>query len=155
MVLPLAAIIRAWLLRSLIDFMSKEKRVVITGIGPLASTGIGKDAFWDGILQKRTGLSLKEIKINGETWEKFYAHKIENFDFTEFNIDKAALTYIKEWKEGDLPIDLYYLIAAVALALKDSGIKYEDENNDIGLVLTHENMGLMDFVLKLSQFVMP
>jgi 3-oxoacyl-[acyl-carrier-protein] synthase II len=130
--------------------MSKEKRVVITGIGPLASTGIGKEAFWDGILQKRTGLSLKEINVNGETWENFYAHKIENFDFTKFNIDKAALTYIKEWKEGDLPIDLYYLIAAVALALKDSGIQYENENNDIGLVLTHENMGLMDFVLKLS-----
>ncbi len=150
MALPLAAIIHAWLLRNSIDFMSKEKRVVITGIGPLASTGIGKDAFWDGILQKRTGLSLKKIKVNGETWESFYAHTIEDFDFTEFNIDKAALAYIKEWKEEDLPIDLYYLIAAVALALKDSEINYEDEDNDIGLVLTHENMGLMELVFKLS-----
>jgi 3-oxoacyl-[acyl-carrier-protein] synthase II len=34
--------------------------------------------------------------------------------------------------------------------LKDSKIDYENEDNDIGMVLTHENMGLMDFVLKLS-----
>jgi 3-oxoacyl-[acyl-carrier-protein] synthase II len=131
--------------------MSNDKRVVITGIGPLASTGIGKEAFWEGILEKRVGLGLKEFKLNGELWENFYVHRIENFDFTKFNIDENALTYIKEWKEEKLPIDLCYLIAAVALALEDSGIEYESEDNDIGLVLTHENMGLIQFLLKLSQ----
>lgn len=131
--------------------MSREKRTVITGIGPLASAGIGKEAFWKGILEKRTGLSSKEFQIDGKSWVNFYAHVIENFDFSRFNIDETVLAYIKEWKEGELPIDLYYLMAAVALAIEDSGINYEDEDNDIGLVLTHENLGLMDFVLKLSQ----
>ncbi|MBI5408537.1 MAG: hypothetical protein HZA14_04135 [Nitrospirae bacterium] len=131
--------------------MAKEKRIVITGIGPLASTGIGKDAFWEGILRGRTGLRTKEIKIKEELWESFYAHTIEGFDFAEFNVDESALAYIRDWKEGDdLPVDLYYLIAAVALALNDSKLSCEDEENGIGLVLTHENMGLMDFVLKLS-----
>jgi 3-oxoacyl-(acyl-carrier-protein) synthase len=131
--------------------MGKDKRVVVTGIGPIASTGIGKDAFWEGILKKRVGLGSKKIKLDGESWINFYAHTIENFDFKKFNIDKNALDYIKEWKEEDLPIDLYYLIAAVSLALQDSSIQYTSEDNDIGLVLTHENMGLMPFVLKLSQ----
>ncbi len=131
--------------------MERDKRVVITGIGPLASTGIGREAFWAGILEKRVGIGLKEFKLNEELWESFYVHKIENFDFTQFNIDENALTYMKEWKEEEPPIDLYYLIAAVALALKDSGIKYESEDNDIGMVLSHENMGLMPFLLKLSQ----
>lgn len=130
--------------------MSKDKRVVITGIGPLASTGIGKEAFWKGILEERVGLGLKEIKLDEEIWEKFYAHKIKDFDFSSFNIDENALTYIREWKEEDLPIDLYYLIAAVALAIEDSGLKYESEDNDLALVLTHENMGLMEFLLKIS-----
>jgi 3-oxoacyl-(acyl-carrier-protein) synthase len=131
--------------------MTSEKRVVVTGIGPLAGPGIGKDAFWEGILKKRLGLGIKEFEIDGEKWDDFYAHKIENFDFTKFNIDKTSLTYMKEWKEEEPPIDLYYLIAAVALALGDSGINYELEENDIGMVLTHENMGLMPFLLKLSQ----
>ena len=130
--------------------MTKERRVVITGIGPLASTGIGKDAFWKGILEKQVGLGLKEIKLNGDLWEKFHVHSIEKFDFAKFDIDENALTYIKEWKEEEPTIDFYYLLAAVSLALKDSGIQYESENNDIGLVLTHENMGLMQFLLKLS-----
>ncbi len=131
--------------------MERDKRVVITGIGPLASPGIGKEAFWEGILEKRGGVGLKEVKLNGEIWENFYAHKIEKFDFTKFNVNENALTYMKEWKEEEPPIDLYYLIAAVALALEDSGIKYDSEDNDIGMVLTHENMGLMPFLLKLSQ----
>ncbi len=130
--------------------MAEEKRVAITGIGPLASAGIGKDAFWQGILEKRVGLGLKEFKLDEEIWEKFYAHKVEDFDFAKFNIDKNALTYIKEWKEEEPSIDLNYLLAAVSLALEDSGIKYESEDNDIGLVLTHENMGLMEFLLKIS-----
>jgi 3-oxoacyl-(acyl-carrier-protein) synthase len=130
--------------------MAGEKRVVVTGIGPLASTGIGKDAFWKGILEKRVGLGLKEFKLDGDVWCNFYAHKIEYFDFTKFDIDENALAYVREWKEEDLPVDLCYLIAAVALALKDSKIDYKNGDNDIGIVLAHENMGLMDFVLKLS-----
>src|SRR3989338_5116276 len=130
--------------------MTKDKRVVITGIGPLASTGIGKDAFWKGILEKQVGLGLKEFKLNGDLWEKFHVHSIEDFDFAKFDIDENALTYIKEWKEEEPTIDFYYLLAAVSLALKDSGIQYESENNDLGLVLTHENIGLIPLLLKLS-----
>jgi 3-oxoacyl-(acyl-carrier-protein) synthase len=131
--------------------MSREKRVVITGIGPLASTGIGKDAFWNGLVEKRTGLGLKEFSLNGEVWEKFYAFKVKEFDFSKFAIDKNALQYMNEWKEEDPPVDLCYLMAAVSLALEDSGLEYMTDNNNIGLVLTHENMGLMQFTEKLSK----
>jgi 3-oxoacyl-[acyl-carrier-protein] synthase II len=132
--------------------MSKERRVVITGIGPVASPGIGKEAFWDGLLKKRVGLNIKEIELDEKLWERFYVHKVKDFDFTKFNVDTTALIYMKEWKEEEPPIDLYYLLAAIALALEDSGIEYSYESNtEMGVVLTHENMGLMPFLLKLSQ----
>jgi len=128
-----------------------KKRVVVTGIGPLASTGIGKDEFWKGVIEKRVGLSSREFNMDGELWEKFPVHSVTNFDFTKFHVDDLALAYMKDWKEEEPPIDIYYLIAAIALSLEDSGIKYESENNDIGLVLTHENIGLVPFLLKSSQ----
>jgi 3-oxoacyl-[acyl-carrier-protein] synthase II len=131
--------------------MMKEKRVVVTGIGPIASTGIGKDAFWKGIMEQRTGLSTREFNVDGLSWESFPVHSVDKFDFRKFHVDEFALAYMKDWKEEEPPVDLYYLIAAVALALQDSGIKYESEDNDLSLVLTHENMGLMPFLLKLSQ----
>ena len=131
--------------------MGNNKRVVVTGIGPLASAGIGKDAFWKGIMEKRTGLSSRPIKIDDEVWGEFPVHSVKDFDFSKFNVDRMALSYMDDWKEEEAPVDLYYLMAAVSLALEDSGINYESDDNGLGLVLTHENMGLMQFLFKLSQ----
>jgi 3-oxoacyl-[acyl-carrier-protein] synthase II len=131
--------------------MANNKRVVVTGVGPLASPGIGKEAFWQGILEKRTGLGTKKIRLNGEIWAEFPVHMIDDFDFSSFNLDQTALEYMEEWKEEEPSADLCYLIAAVALALEDSDLQYDAEDNEIGLVLTHENMGLMPFLMKLSQ----
>ena len=125
--------------------MTGEKRVVVTGIGPLASTGIGKDAFWEGIQNKRTGLKLEELNIDGEAWDKFYLHKIEGFDIEKFNIEKVIIEDIKTWKNGKGDRDLFYLLAAVKLALDDSGLSYDKEDNDIGLFLTVEHPGFEVF----------
>src|SRR4030042_2679419 len=125
--------------------MAREKRVVITGIGPLASVGIGKDAFWKGILERRIGLKLEEINIDGETWDKFYLHKIDGFDIEKFDIEKEIIEDIKTWKNGKEDKDLFYLLAAVKLALDDSGFSYDKEGNDIGLFLTVEHPGFEVF----------
>ena len=125
--------------------MTREKRVVVTGIGPVASTGIGKDAFWDGIQNKRTGLKLEELNIDGEPWDKFYLHKIDDFDIEKFNIEKAVIEDIKTWKNGKEDRDLFYLLAAVKLALDDSRLSYDKEENNIGLFLTVEHPGFEVF----------
>ena len=127
-----------------------HKRVVITGIGPIASTGIGKENFWQGILQKKTNLQREKCLLDGKLWEEFYLHKVDNFDLSKFGIDKEKLQDIKDWKEGEEIIDLNYLIAAVKLALDDSKLDYNSDNNEISLVLAHENLGLMPLAFKLS-----
>jgi 3-oxoacyl-(acyl-carrier-protein) synthase len=128
----------------------KKKRVVITGIGPLSSIGIGKDDFWQGILRKRNNLKLEKQFVDGKLWSEFYCHRIEGFDISKFDIDKNKLAEIKSWKDGEEVVDLNYLIAAIKLALDDSNLDYEKENNGIGLVLTHENLGLLPSLLKIS-----
>ncbi|MBI5195265.1 MAG: hypothetical protein HZA10_02965, partial [Nitrospirae bacterium] len=125
--------------------MTRERRVVITGIGPIASTGIGKDVFWEGILKKRVGLRLEEINIDGEEWDKFYFHKVEDFDIEKFSIKKDIIESIQTWKKGKEDKDLLYLLAAVKLAIDDSRISYDEENNDIGLFLTAEHPGFEPF----------
>ena len=128
--------------------MQRDRRVVITGIGPLTSIGIGKNSLWDSLIKEKTNVKLEEWFVNGELWEKFYLHKIEHFDIREFNIERKKLEEIKKWKEGEEVTDLYYLLAAVQLALEDSELKYNPEDNNIGCVITHENPGFEQYFSK-------
>ena len=131
--------------------MSKEKRVVVTGIGPITSIGIGKDSLWKSLLDGRTNIKLEETFIGDELWDKYYFHKVDNFDISKFGINNGLLDWVKDWKEGDEVVDLYYIIAAIKLALDDSELNYSPhEENDFGLVLTHENMALTPLISKIS-----
>lgn len=130
--------------------MDKNQRIVITGIGPISSVGIGKKNFWDGIVNKKLNIEFEECKLDGELWDKFHYHKVKDFDISKFGIDKSKLDDIRDWKEGEEITDLNYLIAAIKLALDDSGLDYNNEDNGIGLVLAHENLGLMPFGFKIS-----
>jgi len=126
----------------------QERRVVITGIGPLTSIGIGKDALWKSLLEGKTNVRLEEYRVDDELWEKFYLHKIDDFDIKAFGIDKSKLKQIRDWKCGEEVMDLYYLLAAVKLALDDSKLEYDPEENNIGCVIAHENPGLEQYVTK-------
>ena len=126
----------------------QEKRVVVTGIGPLTAAGIGKDALWKNLVEGKINIKLEECYVDGELWDKFYLHKIEGFDIKNFGIDKRILEEIKTWKEGEEITDLYYLMAAVKLALDDSKLEYESEDNNIGCVVVHENPGLEQYISK-------
>lgn len=131
--------------------MSREKRIVITGMGPITSVGIGKNSLWESLIEGRTNIKLKEIVIDDELWDKYYFHKVENFNINNFGICQDMLDWIKDWKEGDEIVDLYYIIAAIKLAIEDSNLTYKPyEENDFGLVITHENMGLMPLLSKVN-----
>jgi hypothetical protein len=109
--------------------MPKNRRIVITGIGPLASPGIGKDAFWEGITLNRTGLELENFTINNKSWGKFYLNKIKRFNINNFGIDKNSLSDLKAWKNGEETTDLFYLLACIKLAIDDSKLIYNKESN--------------------------
>ncbi|MEW6100883.1 MAG: beta-ketoacyl synthase N-terminal-like domain-containing protein [Candidatus Omnitrophota bacterium] len=127
-----------------------DKRIAITGIGPIACAGIGREKFWQGILDKKTNIRKEKYFLDEELWAEFPLHKVDNFALSQFGLDKDKLNGIKEWKEGEEIPDLNYLIACVKLALDDSKLDYHKEDNRIGLVLAHENLGLMDFGYKVS-----
>jgi 3-oxoacyl-[acyl-carrier-protein] synthase II len=93
--------------------MNQERRVVVTGVGPIAST--------------------------------------DGFHIDNFNIRREALEDIRSWKKGKADRDLDYLLAAVRLAIVDSKIEYDTEDNNIGLFLTVEHPGFETFCEELVQ----
>ncbi len=123
---------------------SKNRRVVVTGVGPLSAIGIGKDNTWKNLLDKKINLVSMDKYIFGKFSEKFFMHKIKEFDISNFCLNPDFLYEMKVWKSGEEVIDLYYLLAAVKLALEDSQILYKGKK-DIGMVLTHENPGIEQF----------
>jgi len=128
-----------------------SKRVVITGIGPICSAGIGKPQVWQNLLSGKTNFKKEKVVIDDELWAEYFVHKVDGFDITKFGIDRDALNYIKEWKEGEEIVDLNYLLAAVKLGIDDSKLSPLDCEKHTSLVLAHENLNLMPLGLKICQ----
>ncbi len=97
------------------------RRVVITGLGPITPIGIGKEAFWESIKQKKSGIGT-----------------VKRFDASIFKATSAG--EILDWNPGDFfpphrlkRLDLYaqFSVASARLALQDSGISFSpDEPQD-------------------------
>ena len=131
-----------------------KKRIVVTGLGPMCSLGIGKEEVWDSILNQRLNLVKEVYSIDSEKWGKFYLHKIRDFDIKRFDLPSANFKFIKELrtvKKEDT--DLYYFLAVVKLAVEDSKLEYDLGHNNIGLIITHENPGVEIFFEELMDSI--
>jgi 3-oxoacyl-(acyl-carrier-protein) synthase len=94
------------------------RRVVITGVGPITSIGIGKETFWAAIKEKRSGIG-----------------RVSRFDPSVFKATSSA--EVLDWKPDEYfsahrlkRLDRYaqFAVASVKLALADSGLEYSADN---------------------------
>jgi 3-oxoacyl-[acyl-carrier-protein] synthase II len=94
-----------------------RRRVVITGIGPITSVGIGKEDFWRGLRAEKSGIQA-----------------ISSFDTSEFNAHCGG--EIPNWIPEDYfpphrlkRLDRYaqFAVASARMALDDAGIPYSKE----------------------------
>jgi len=98
----------------------KENRVVITGIGILASNGLGKDQFWQSLQAGEPGygpISLfdtKQFSVN-------IAGEISDFD---------AKTYMGQKGLRSLDRSTKLLVSSAFMAVDDCGFKITEENTD-------------------------
>jgi 3-oxoacyl-[acyl-carrier-protein] synthase II len=106
--------------------MLNEDRIVITGIGVVSPIGIGKDAFWQGLKEGRSGIKPVTLFDTSCVTSKL-AGQIDNFNAEFFlgtkglrNMDRATL----------------FVLCASKMALEDSGLRINQDNqNDIGVAL--------------------
>ncbi len=92
-----------------------NKRVVITGLGVISSIGIGKDAFWDSLLQGKSGIS----PVTAFDTTSHFTHnggEIKNFHPEEF-ILKKRLKFMNRATQ--------MVLASTKLALEDATLTRE------------------------------
>ena len=102
------------------------KRIVITGIGVLASNGIGKEAFWQALREGRSG--IKDVSLFDTSWMRTKkAGEIKDFDAASFLGQKGLRLLDRSTKLVNV---------AAKLALDDADFKVTGDNtDDVGVVL--------------------
>ena len=94
-----------------------RRRAVITGIGPISCIGIGREAFWRGILAQESGIT-----------------RITSFDTSELHAHNGG--EIHEWDPKPFfpphrlkRLDRYaqFAVASALLALEDAGLPWSKE----------------------------
>lgn len=95
-----------------------RRRVVITGLGVVSSSGMGKDAFWEAVRDGRSGVR----HITGFDCDHLYsriAGQITDFDATQY------MSYGDARRSGEF---VHYAVAAAHMAVEDSGLELSAED---------------------------
>lgn len=106
-------------------------RIVVTGLGVISSIGIGKDRFWDALLQGKSGIS----EITSFDTSSFPTHKGGEIK------DFSSETYIDQTKIKTLSRTSALSLAASKLALEDAGVSLKSLNLDKTGVILGTTMG--------------
>jgi 3-oxoacyl-[acyl-carrier-protein] synthase II len=99
--------------------LNRPRRVVITGMGCVTPLGVGRDAFWEGLTNGRSGV-----------------RKIEAFDPSNSPVQIAAEVPGFDWQAHINPKDRKHVPRTVPLALAAAREALEDANihpNDLSL----------------------
>ncbi len=120
--------------------MSKTKnqpRVLVTGLGPVTSIGIGNDAFWRSLVGGRSAVAPRQLYVDLGREAEFHIASMApalptirpHHEFLERN-DYAGYR------------DLAYALAAIDLALEDAHLEYDRADNNIGVIQAFEAPGM-------------
>jgi len=110
----------------------KRRRVKITGIGPVTPAGIGREAFWRGILEPISRVS--KLKRFPEEAGPFVAAEIKDFRLENF---------VQGISSKRMPRHTQFALAAAALALADAGLTLTDLRGHTPVIIV--GASLMDF----------
>jgi len=95
-----------------------RKRVVVTGLGPITPIGIGKKAYWESLLEGKSG--AKNIHFEGWEMDQYpcrVACPIDGFSLTDYLHKNKDFRYLGRTSE--------FAMAATRLALEDAGFKLD------------------------------
>jgi 3-oxoacyl-[acyl-carrier-protein] synthase II len=97
------------------------RRIAITGVGVVTSTGVGCEAMWDSLVNGRSGISAIE-HFDAEQYTTRFAGYVKDFDCSAV-IDKKEARRMSRFQQ--------FAMVAAAEALADAGLTEIDE--ELGL----------------------
>jgi 3-oxoacyl-[acyl-carrier-protein] synthase II len=98
--------------------VSDQRRIVVTGLGAIAPNGVGKDAFWDGLLRGRSGID-RITRFDASAFPCQIAGEVNDFQPT---------SYINAPEAKRMSRVSQLAVAAAKMALDDSGLRVTPEN---------------------------
>jgi 3-oxoacyl-[acyl-carrier-protein] synthase II len=89
------------------------RRVVVTGLGPVTSIGVGRDAFWDGLRAGRSGLRRVEDRVDLTEIPVKIGGPVDGFD---------PLDHMDARRARRLDRTAQFALAAAKVAMDDAGL---------------------------------
>ncbi len=94
------------------------RRAVVTGLGPITCIGIGKDAFWRGLVAQRSPID-HVTQFDTSKYRARHAGEIRDWDPTAF-FPPHRLKRLDRYAQ--------FAVASALLALQDAGIEWSRDN---------------------------
>ena len=122
--------------------MTLNKRVVITGLGPICSLGAGREQVWANLQAGKTNCCTYTQVLRDEDCFTYPLQLVPAQALSGVHNFPSACRVVRQKQGGETDADLKLLLSAIQLAVIDSGLTYDSKVNDVGLVLTHESPGV-------------
>ncbi|ACX52095.1 3-oxoacyl-(acyl-carrier-protein) synthase 2 [Ammonifex degensii KC4] len=101
-------------------------RVVVTGLGVISPIGIGKDAFWEALVQGKSGVG-RITHFDPSAYRTQIAAEVRGFD-PGLYLDKREIRHLDRYSQ--------FALVAARMALEDAGIKPDNVDPDrVGVIL--------------------
>lgn len=104
---------------------NNRRRAVITGLGVVASNGIGKEAFWRALKEGKSGIT-KLTRFDVSTYPSQIAGEVNNFEPSDFMSSKSARRMDRFTQ---------FAVAAARMAVEDSQLPIEKVSKRTGIVM--------------------
>lgn len=108
-----------------------KNRVVITGLGPVTPVGIGKNKFWQSLIQGKCGIDRISY-FDTENYPTKIAAEVKDFDYTKYISVKEANRMDKSTQ---------FSVVAAMLALEDSKLKITEKDSYSAGVIIGSGIG--------------
>src|SRR5690625_4698420 len=95
-----------------------NRRVVITGVGAVASLGNDADTLWDNIIAGKSGIDTI-TRVNKDDFPVHVAAEIKDFD---------AKNYMERKEARKMDLFTQYAVAASKMAVEDANLVIDDSN---------------------------
>lgn len=104
--------------------MSNERRIVITGIGPVTPCGIGINDFWNSLKSGTSGIKMLDNPIDSHGIESpvKFGGEIKNFNVEDYFSDPKQIRSM----DKDMDKVSRFAMVAAKLAIEDAGLDFDN-----------------------------